>query len=154
MEINPLCNITAFDEIFCLENADHFNIKEADYIIDAIDSFNHKLDLIETAIKENVILFSSMGMALKKDPLLIKAASIWKTDVCPLARRVRSGLKKRGFTGDFTAVYSSEHPAENASVTDAALNKTVNGSIITVTGTAGFLLASLVINHVISLTVE
>jgi len=150
LEINPDCEITAYDELFCKENTAKFNIEKADYVIDAIDTINHKLDLIETVYNTNVTLFSSMGMALKFDPLQIKAASIWKTDGCPLARLVRQGLRKRGFNGDFTVVYSSEQ-IERASEAQQHIQgqKTVNGSIVTVTASAGFLLSSLVIRDII-----
>jgi tRNA A37 threonylcarbamoyladenosine dehydratase len=137
LEINPECKITAHDELFCIENKDTFMIKNADYVIDAIDTLNHKLDLIETVCNAGVKLFSSMGMALKIDPAQIKTASIWKTDVCPLARHVRNGLRKRNFNGDFTVVYSKEQPA--------AKQTNVNGSLVTVTASAGLMLASLVL---------
>jgi len=128
-------------------------------VIDAIDTLNHKLDLIETVYNAKVTLFSSMGMALKTDPTQLKTASIWKTGNCPLARCVRQGLKKRGFTGDFMTVYSTEHPQQNEvdttqSVSESGANplqarKKVNGSIVTVTASAGFILASLVLRDVL-----
>jgi tRNA A37 threonylcarbamoyladenosine dehydratase len=150
LEINPLCEITAWDELFYLENADKFDIKNANYVIDAIDTINHKLDLIETVCNSGVTLFSSMGMALKLDPSYIKKASIWKTDICPLARLVRQGLRKRGFTGDFTAVYSDEQITNNKEqLTNKEGCRRINGSIVTVTASAGFMLASMVVNDVI-----
>ena len=160
LEINPECDITAWDDIFCRENEDNFFIEKPDYVIDAIDTLNHKLDLIEFAYNANVTLFSSMGMALKTDPSQIKTASIWKTGNCPLARLVRQGLKKRGFSGDFTAVYSTETPRRAADDTVLSVTtdetspypgrKKINGSIVTVTASAGLLLASLVINSVLN----
>lgn len=141
-EINPQCDVTAWDEIFCKENADIFEIEKADYVIDAIDTIQHKLDLIERTISSGVTFFSSMGMALKMDPSKIKTSSIWKTTECHLARHVRQELRKRNFKNDFTAVYSTEPPMEKKS-------QTANGSIVTVTGTAGLLLASLVINDIL-----
>ena len=158
LEINPECEITAWDEIFCREKADVFGIENADYVIDAIDSINHKLDLIEIACGTRAKLFSSMGMALKIDPSHIKTASIWKTDVCPLARHVRQGLRKRGFDKDFTVVYSDENAREMQTqiqtneeeiISHASGQKRINGSIVTVTASAGLMLASLVINDVI-----
>jgi len=148
LEINPECEVTAWDEIFKLESVDKFNIKNTDYVIDAIDTINHKLDLIETVSNEGVTLFSSMGMALKLDPSRIKTASIWKTDVCSLARLVRQGLRKRGFTKDFTVVYSDE--TNECLQKGVPGQKRVNGSIVTVTAVAGFYLASMVINKIIN----
>ena len=145
LDINPGCAITVYDEFFHIENLGIFGIENADYVIDAIDTLNDKLDLIQTAHDARVTIFSSMGMALKMDPLRIKTASIWKTDICPLARLVRQGLRKRDFSGDFTVVYSDEPPISRAS----SGREKVNGSVVTVTGTAGLLLASLVIQDVL-----
>ncbi|MDR1899348.1 MAG: tRNA threonylcarbamoyladenosine dehydratase [Treponema sp.] len=168
LAINPECNITALGKVFSRENAGGFNIGGADYVIDAIDSLTHKLDLIETACHAGVTIFSSMGMAQKLDPTRIKTADIWNTSGCPLARLVRQGLRKRGFTGHFTAVYSGEQlplrrelavscgsscclcPARNKDDSEApvewcASKKVINGSAVTVTASAGMILASLVI---------
>jgi tRNA A37 threonylcarbamoyladenosine dehydratase len=143
LEINPACEVTAYEKMFSRENTSEFGIETADYIIDAIDSLPQKLDLIETscaAIKSK--LFSSMGMAWKMDPTRIKTGSIWETHDCALARLVRQGLRKRGFDGDFTVVYSDEqiHLPENADI-----DKKIKGSAVTVTASAGMILASLVL---------
>jgi len=148
LQINPSCEITSREELFCSENKSSFGIENTCYVIDAIDSINHKLTLIETACGAGVTLFSSMGMALKIDPSQIKTASIWNTKECPLARLVRQGLRKKGFSSDFTVVYSTEHPVRPGFVSFSG-QKQINGSIVTVTASAGLLLASLVINDVI-----
>ena len=139
-EINPACQVTSIPRFFSGEKAKLFNISEADYVIDAIDSLESKLDLIETTAASGKRLFSSMGMAQKIDPTQIKTADIWKTSVCPLARFVRIGLKKRGFSGNFTVVYSSEKPQRRE---NEAL-----GSFMPVTAAAGMVLASLVIRDI------
>ena len=110
-----------------------------------------------------------MGMAQKLDPTLIKTADIWETTGCPLARLVRQGLKKRGFDGHFTAVYNPERfplretplretPLQRNSPADGAGEmaggfwdkgkKVINGSSVTVTASAGLVLASLVIRDI------
>jgi tRNA A37 threonylcarbamoyladenosine dehydratase len=164
--INPRCNVTAFEAVFSKENAALFEIDKADYVIDAIDSLDFKLDLIEASALAGVRLYSSMGMAQKLDPTRLKTAGIWETHGCPLARLVRSGLRKRGFTGSFTVVYSDERlplaeDAESACGTGRCLcardrcgtpeiewcasKKVINGSAVTVTAAAGMVLASLVV---------
>ncbi|MCL1958911.1 MAG: tRNA threonylcarbamoyladenosine dehydratase [Spirochaetes bacterium] len=152
LEINPECEVTAVNKLFCSEDSASFNIENADYVIDAIDTINHKIDLIEKTCNANVTLYSSMGMALKIDPSQIKTASIWDTQICPLARLVRQGLRKRGFSSNFTVVYSSETPIR-AKTAPASSNgeKLPNGSIVTVTASAGFLLANLVLRDVTGL---
>jgi tRNA A37 threonylcarbamoyladenosine dehydratase len=159
LEINPECEVTSWDELFFFFFSGNFRIEKSDYVIDAIDTLTHKLDLIETVCNANVTLFSSMGMALKTDPSQIKTASIWKTSDCPLARLVRQGLRKRGFSGDFTTVYSTEQPKRTGSNEIQTANmsedisshgrKRINGSIVTVTASAGLMLASLVVRDVL-----
>jgi len=144
LEINPRCEVTAWRKIFSRENAGEFGIEKTDYVIDAIDSVECKLDLIETVCAigdtHSVKLFSSMGMAKKMDPTRIRTAGIWETEGCPLARLVRQGLRKRGFTGNFTTVYSDERLEE--------IDNNAVGSAVTVTAAAGMALASLVLRDI------
>jgi tRNA A37 threonylcarbamoyladenosine dehydratase len=164
--INPACKVRALGKVFSQENAGAFDIGGADYVIDAIDSLTHKLDLIETAHRAGAGLFSSMGMAQKLDPTRLRTADIWDSSGCPLARLVRQGLRKRGFDGHFTVVYSGERlplhreigtpcgaaqclcPARDREAAPAewcSSRKVINGSAVTVTAAAGMILASLVI---------
>jgi tRNA A37 threonylcarbamoyladenosine dehydratase len=148
-DINPLCEIDAFPRIFSKESSALFDIPGADYVIDAIDTLACKLDLIEAALAAGKPLFSSMGMARKLDPTLIRTADIWKTSGCPLARLVRQGMKKRNCSGHFTAVYSPERlPLRISSQGLDSGRKHINGSAVTVTAAAGMTLASLVLRDV------
>jgi len=163
-DINPSCEIRSFPVIFSKESSEIFGIYAADYVLDAIDTLSHKLDLIETALTSGIKFYSSMGMAQKLDPTLVRTADIWETRGCPLARLVRQGLRKRNIAGHFTAVYSPERlplqtdpdtAAPDAAASDAAAphswdrgKKVINGSAVTVTATAGMVLASLVIRDV------
>ena len=146
-EINPACCVRSFPGFFSKKEVELFDISGVDYVIDAIDILESKLDLIETAINMGKRLFSSMGMAQKLDPTLIKTADIWETKGCPLARLVRQGLRKRNCCGNFTAVYSPESlPRQEPASIDGG--KVINGSAVTVTATAGMILASLVIRDI------
>ena len=153
LEINPHCDVSAFNKIFSLETAPLFGMEKDGYVIDAIDSFPHKLDLIQFACGK-AILFSSMGMAQKTDPTRIKTADIWNTRGCPLARLVRQSLKKRGFAGHFTTVYSDELFTGKNENHNAGLPRGPElGSMVPVTAAAGMALASLVINDVYRTTI-
>jgi len=144
LEITPRCEVTAWKKNFSRENAAEFGIEKMDYVIDAIDSLECKLDLIETVCgvgdAHSVKLFSSMGMAKKMDPTRIRTAGIWETEGCALARLVRQGLRKRGFTGSFTTVYSDERLEK--------IDNNAVGSAVTVTAAAGMALASLVLRDI------
>ena len=51
-----------------------------------------------------------MGAGLRTDPGSIRCGDISKTNVCPLAKLVRKGLRERGIEHGVTAVYSTETP--------------------------------------------
>jgi tRNA A37 threonylcarbamoyladenosine dehydratase len=139
-EINPACEVASWAHKFSMDNADEFGIGNADYIIDAIDMLANKIDLIKVSCNSGARFFSSMGMALRLDPTRIKVAGIWETRGCSLARLVRQGLRKQGFSGNFTVVYSDEPPLER--------QNGINGSSVCVTATAGMVLASLVLRGI------
>jgi tRNA A37 threonylcarbamoyladenosine dehydratase len=170
-EINPRCGVTGIERVFSRETAEFFDIPGADYVIDAIDSLSHKLDLIEISAAAGKKFYSSMGTALKLDPTQLKTADIWETRGCPLARLVRQGLRRRGFTGTFTVVYSPERlPLQPGIPTSCGSahclcpvrgsggerpewcggKKVINGSAVTVTAAAGMILASLVIRDILN----
>ncbi len=173
LEINPGADIDARQEIYSPENRDSFQLRDYHFIVDAIDSLGNKIDLIETALKSGNFLVSSMGAALKMDPSRIKIDSIWKTRGCPLARRIRGALRKKGITGDFPCVYSEEVlpmrgeasrcgtgscicPKNGNGPGDPLLadhewcsgKAQINGSIAHITAIFGFMLAGIVINRI------
>lgn len=113
-----------------------------DFIIDAIDSVESKVALYKWANARNVPLISSMGAASKTDLAKIKIMPISKTSVCPLAARVRRLVRGLGLP-DYTAVFSTEAPAP---VVGHAKNL---GSIVTITGTFGLMMANYVIGEII-----
>lgn len=109
LEINPTAEITALQQIYSAETSDSFHIESYDYIIDAIDSLENKVDLIRQSTKTDATFFSSMGAALKMDPMKIKTAEFWKVIGCPLAAALRRRIKKgEKLTKKFMCVYSEE----------------------------------------------
>ena len=96
LSINPTAEINALQQIYCAETANSFQIETYDYIIDAIDTVSAKIELIVRAQAAGVKIISSMGAGNKLDPTRFEVADIYKTSVCPLARVMRTELKKRG----------------------------------------------------------
>ena len=94
LSINPVADIKAIQQVYCAETADSFQIETYDYILDAIDSLENKVLLIQRACESSGRLFSSMGAALKMDPLKINIAEFWKVKGCPLAKALRQKFKK------------------------------------------------------------
>ena len=76
---------------------------------DAIDMVKGKVELAVLCERANVPIISSMGAGNKLDPCGFKVSDIYKTSVCPLARVMRTELKKRGVKS-LKVVYSEEKP--------------------------------------------
>jgi len=168
--INPTAEITALQKVYNGETKDGFDLSAYDYVIDAIDSLGSKVELIVNAYASGATVFSALGAACKIDPAQARVSSIWKSDRCRLGRFVRKRLRRRGFNGDFLCVWSGEEKFSaggdcggcddddtgNGNDTGAnsaspySADKTVNGSIVHVTGVFGFMLSGLVVQDVIN----
>ncbi len=96
---------------FSAETASELDFGQFDYIIDAIDTVTAKLLLVETANRLGIPIISSMGTGNKLDPTKFEISDIYKTSVCPLARVMRTELKKRGIKS-LKVLFSTEKPRE------------------------------------------
>lgn len=137
--INPDITVDALD-LFFDENSEIPTVP--DFIIDAIDTVDSKIALYKWATAHNVPIISSMGAASKTDIGQISVAPLSRTTVCPLASRVRRMVRDIGLP-DIPVVYSTQTPVP---VSGHAKNL---GSVITVTGTFGLMLANYVISKII-----
>ena len=79
-----------------------------DFVVDAIDSLNPKVCLIETLQKNHIPFVSSMGAALKTKPEMVQLTKMNQTKNCPLAAFVRKYLRRRNVSLDFWVVASAE----------------------------------------------
>ncbi len=110
LEINPHAEITALQKIYSEETADSFDLDSFDYVIDAIDSLKDKALLILRATASRATFYSSMGAALKMDPLKVQVAEFWKVRGCPLGSALRKKFRKQKIKlpRKFQCVYSEE----------------------------------------------
>lgn len=155
-DIAPGAEINAVTGFYNSSTADTYNLDDYDYVIDAIDSLSDKALLILNATSSRATLFSSMGAALKMNPLKIDIAEFWKVTGCPLAAALRRRFKKSGNfpRRKFKCVYSPElcpnHPEAVSPEGETAMNYgkvAINGAMMHITATFGMMLASLVIRH-------
>ena len=109
LEINPKAQVEVFQELYNAESAEKMLSAEYSYVVDAIDMVSSKLDLIERCYKMNVPIMSSMGAGNKLNPTMLEVADIYKTSVCPLARVMRTELRKRNIP-KLKVVFSKEQP--------------------------------------------
>ena len=153
LDINPDCKVECRNEFFDFSNMNSFDFSKYDYIVDAIDSVSSKVELICKAKAEGVAIISSMGAGNKLDPTAFMVADIYKTDVCPLAKVMRSHLRKRGIK-KLKTVFSKEMPiVPNSEVAlsdyDKNQNRSVPGSVSFVPSVAGLIIASEVIKDLV-----
>lgn len=156
LDINPNANINAINRRFSAENAGEWQLNRYNYIIDAIDSVADKANLlIESCLARPAIIFSSMGAALKTDPLKISVAEFWQVQGCPLAAALRRHFKRSGIfpARKFKCVFSPELHRNAINPTDAP-RQIPNGSLAHITGVFGLTLASLVIRHAADQKIE
>ena len=108
-DINPDAIVRTYKTFYGPETAGEFDFTQYDYVIDAIDTVTGKIALVEQAKAANVPIISSMGAGNKMDPTAFRVTDIYKTSVCPLAKVMRSALKKRKIKS-LKVVYSKELP--------------------------------------------
>ena len=141
-DINKDIVVNAFDKFITKDNLDEFNLKNYDYVIDAIDTVSSKIAIAELCYNEGINVISSMGAGNKLNPCAFKVADIHKTTVCPLARAVRTELKKRGVK-KLKVVYSDETPVALPQIDEEG--KRVPSSIAFIPSVAGLIIAAEVI---------
>lgn len=108
-DINPRINVNAINQFYSEETAQKFDFSCYDYVIDAIDTVAGKISLVMQAQGAGTPIISSMGAGNKLHPERFEVADIYSTSVCPLARVMRTKLKKLGVKS-LKVVYSREQP--------------------------------------------
>ncbi|MGX7069595.1 tRNA threonylcarbamoyladenosine dehydratase [Gemella bergeri] len=110
LDINPKCEVIAIRDFYKEDTYHKFYERKLDFVIDACDTVTFKLHLIQYCLKNKIPMISVMGSANKMDPTKFKIADISKTTVCPLAKVIRTTLKKKRIKGKIPVVYSTESP--------------------------------------------
>lgn len=109
LDINPGVNVRTYKTFFTPETSAEFDFSQYDYVVDAIDSVTGKIELVLKAQMVNTPIISCLGTGNKLHPEMFEIADIYKTSVCPLAKVMRTELKKRGVK-KLKVLYSKETP--------------------------------------------
>ncbi|UNI13758.1 hypothetical protein JDV02_000470 [Purpureocillium takamizusanense] len=83
-----------------------------DYIVDAIDNIETKVELLKFCYTHNLPVISAMGAGCKSDPTRIIVGDIGSSRDDGLSRATRSRLKLLGITSGIPVVYSTEQAGE------------------------------------------
>ena len=140
LSICPDADVQAIDCQYNAETAESFDLSQYDIVVDAIDMVDCKALLLYHATHAGCRVFSSMGAGRKRNPQRIRTAEFWKVQGCPLARALRTKIKKSGLmpSQKIQCVYSEELAGEQ-------------GTIAPVVGVFGMTLAAMVIDLITSM---
>ncbi len=111
LEINPSANVVAINDFYTSDMNGIFEDK-FDYVVDAIDSFNFKIELIEYCHKNSIPIITSMGAASRICPEMLYITDISGVEKlnCPFAGRIIRRLRQDGIEKDLPMVLSHEKP--------------------------------------------
>lgn len=93
-KINPNCLVEAISKRLTKENVGE--LLGDSFVVDAIDSVQDKVELIDYATKNNLQIVSAMGAGNRFDYPYFKVVDIYKTSNDGLAKVLRKKLKERG----------------------------------------------------------
>ena len=156
LDIAPDIEVDTRDILINTESVEDILSCQPDFVVDAIDSLNPKVCLIEALVKANIPFISSMGAAMKTRPELVRIAKMKDSYQCPLAAFIRKRLRRRNIPLDFPVVYSPEKPdkahlkmPENTEQKSGRVRHEM-GSLPTLTGIFGLISAQVVLDHFLS----
>lgn len=141
ISINPNVNIHTYNMFLNKDNIKDILSNNYDYIIDACDSIDTKIELIKETIYSNTKLISCMGTAKKLDPTKLIITTLDKTNYDPLAKIMRKKIKELKINKKIHVVSSTEKIIECKEL----------GSLMTVPATAGILCAKYIIDDIIKI---
>ena len=102
-------NIVKYNFMINEETINKIDFTKYDIVIDCIDDVKAKILIIEECKKNNIEIISSMGTANKSDPNSFKIMDINQTSYCPLAKKVRTELRKKQIN-NVKVCFSNEVP--------------------------------------------
>lgn len=140
LSINPNLNINTYEIFLDKDNIDDILKNNYDYIIDACDNVDTKIELIKRSVNNNYKLISSMGTAKKMDPTKLSITTLDKTNYDKLAKVIRKKVKDLKINKKTNVVSSTEEVIKCDTL----------GSFMMVPATAGILCAKYVIDDVIN----
>ena len=154
LDINPEVEVETSKTFFLPENSDTYDFSKYNYIVDAIDTVKAKIELVVKANEFNIPIISAMGAGNKLDASKFEVSDIYKTSVCPLAKVMRTELKKRRIK-HLKVVYSKETPIKPACENiekNADNKKRTPGSFAPAPAVMGLIIAGEVVKDLINKT--
>lgn len=111
LSINPNVEVICYTTFLNKDNISTVIDLDSDFVVDAIDTVTAKIATVLFCEENKINLITCLGTGNKFDPLQFEITDIYKTKVCPLAKVMRSELKKRHIK-KLTVLYSKEQPTK------------------------------------------
>ena len=138
-DIAPQCQVITICDRFTLESVGNFSFDSFDFIIDAIDDIPVKAELMKQLTNMKKSFIASMGTGNRYHPELLEITMLHKTSMDPLAKKIRTLLRKEHIDLKIPVVWSREQPIASKAL----------GSCCMVPMAAGSLLASYAIQSIL-----
>lgn len=150
-DINPECKLRLLESFLEPDAMTGVLSGGFDHVVDAIDSLSSKVELIASAVEQGIPILSSMGAGGRLDPTRVRVGDLMDTSVCPLARAVRTRVRRRGVERGVTVVWSDEAaraplPPED---TGRGRPRAVNGTLSYMPAIFGLTLAGILVQRII-----
>ncbi|MGN0571279.1 MAG: ThiF family adenylyltransferase [Candidatus Fimenecus sp.] len=150
LDISPEMTVYTHNLFFTSETADGIDFTKYTYVVDAIDTVAGKIELAVRCQNAGVPLISSMGTGNKLHPERFEITDIYKTSVCPLARVMRTELRKRGVK-KLKVVYSKEIPVKPIGGAPKENGRYLPGSTAFCPPAAGMIIAGAVVRDILGI---
>ena len=138
--INPNLNLKAINIFLTKENFHEWINEYYDYIIDACDDIDIKVELIRYAEEHHIKIISALGTGKRLNPKYLEITKLNKTENDALAKKLRQRLRKENLSLNIPVVFSKETSIDT---------KNIIGSCIFVPSVAGIYLANYVFMDII-----
>lgn len=127
-DINPQIKLNVIDDFY----NGQFDFSGINFVADAIDTMRSKIELLETCVKNNIPVISSMGAGNRIDPskLYICDISEIENKNAPFVSNIIYQLKKRSIESGITVVASREKPFVQEKLSSTEKIVTKSGEII------------------------
>jgi tRNA threonylcarbamoyladenosine dehydratase len=157
-DINPDCEVIPLKIFYTEDTYEDIFSHQLDFVVDASDTIVYKIHLMKECLKRNIPIISSMGAANKMDPTRFKIADISKTHTDPIAKVIRTRLRKERIHKGIPVVFSDESPIviredikkevgnENAPIRKAQMPPASNAFV---PSAAGLIMASYVVRELL-----
>lgn len=130
--------VHTYETFYNNETAGMFDLKNYDYIIDAMNTVESKFLLIENAKISKTPIISCMSTDDRMDPSKLEIVDISRSVLCPIAKQIRTKLRKKGIRK--VKVLSSREKISDIQM---------HGSISFMPGAAGMMMAGVVVKDLL-----